>query len=63
MLLSAMSVLVVAQSIFKIPEGLMNNPVYHKEIEGISILELPLLAHSRTCVRTQMRDGIKHLQK
>ena len=28
MLLSAVSVLVVAQSIFEIPEGLMNNPVY-----------------------------------
>jgi len=27
MLLSAVSVLVVAQSIFEIPEGLMNNPV------------------------------------
>jgi hypothetical protein len=28
MLLSAVSVLVVAQSISEIPEGLMNNPVY-----------------------------------
>ena len=28
MLLSAVSVLVVAQSIFEIPEGLMTNPVY-----------------------------------
>jgi len=28
MLLSAVSVLVVAQSIFEVPEGLMNNPVY-----------------------------------
>ena len=28
MLLSAVSILVVAQSIFEIPEGLMNNPVY-----------------------------------
>jgi hypothetical protein len=27
MLLSAVSVLVVAQSIFEIPDGLMNNPV------------------------------------
>jgi len=27
MLLSAVSILVVAQSIFEIPEGLMNNPV------------------------------------
>jgi len=29
MLLSAMSVLVVAQSSSEIPEGLMNNPVYY----------------------------------
>ena len=29
MLLSAASVLVVAQSSSEIPEGLMNNPVYH----------------------------------
>jgi len=28
MLLSAVSVLVVAQSIFEIPEGLMYNPLY-----------------------------------
>ena len=28
MLLSAVSVLVVAQSISEIPEGIMNNPVY-----------------------------------
>ena len=30
MLLSAVSVLVVAQSSSEIPEGLMNNPVYQK---------------------------------
>ena len=30
MLLSAVSVLVVAQSSSEIPEGLMNNPVYRK---------------------------------
>jgi hypothetical protein len=29
MLLSAVSVLVVAQSISEIPDGLMNNPVYY----------------------------------
>jgi len=28
MLLSAVSILVVAQSVFEIPEGLMNNPVF-----------------------------------
>ena len=32
MLLSAVSVLVVAQSSSEIPEGLMNNPVYWNEI-------------------------------
>ena len=31
MLLSAVSVLVVAQSSSEIPEGLMNNPVYWKD--------------------------------
>ena len=31
MLLSAVSVLVVAQSSSKIPEGLMNNPVFRKK--------------------------------
>jgi len=29
MLLSSVPVLVVAQSIFEIPEGIMNNPVYY----------------------------------
>ena len=33
MLLSAVSVLVVAQSSSEIPEGLMNNPVWQKERE------------------------------
>ena len=32
MLLSAVSVLVVAQSSSEIPEGLMNNPVYFEEL-------------------------------
>jgi len=31
MLLSAVSVLVVAQSSSEVPEGLMNNPVYYME--------------------------------
>ena len=34
MLLSAMSVLVVAQSSSEIPEGLMNNPVYQFMLNG-----------------------------
>jgi hypothetical protein len=33
MLLSAVSILVVAQSSSEIPEGLMNNPVYSTELE------------------------------
>ena len=33
MLLSAVSVLVVAQSSSEIPEGLMNNPVYSQELD------------------------------
>jgi hypothetical protein len=32
MLLSAVSVLVVAQSISEIPDGLMNNPVYYHRV-------------------------------
>ena len=36
MLLSAMSVLVVAQSISKIPEGLMNNPVYSIVVSAVN---------------------------
>ena len=39
MLLSAVSVLVVVQSISEIPEGLMNNPVYSAE-NAISSIEL-----------------------
>ena len=34
MLLSALSVLVVAQSSSEIPEGLMNDPVYEDEVPG-----------------------------
>jgi len=34
MLLSAVSVLVVVQSIFEIPKGLMNNPVLLGQEEG-----------------------------
>ena len=35
MLLSAVSVLVVAQSSSEIPEGLMNNPVYETEASSL----------------------------
>jgi len=37
MLLSAVYVLVVAQSISEIPEGLMNNPVYQNSYPKINI--------------------------
>jgi len=42
MLLSAMSVLVVAQLSLEIPEGLMNNPVYIKKISTYCILVLSM---------------------
>ena len=41
MLLSAVSVLVVAQSSSEIPEGLMNNPVYKKR--SLESCETPVL--------------------
>jgi len=37
MLLSAVSVLVVAQSNSEVPEGLMNNPVYCYRIKEVCI--------------------------
>jgi len=40
MLLSAVSALVVAQSIFEIPEGLMNNPVLLFHSSRIRILHM-----------------------
>ena len=43
MLLSAVSVLVVAQSSSEIPEGLMNNPVYYRN-DGFSIHNKPALS-------------------
>jgi len=39
MLLSAVSALVVAQSIFEIPEELMNNPVYTPRLQMIEMSE------------------------
>ena len=49
MLLSAVSVLVVAQSSSEIPEGLMNNPVYSKVRYQCTVLpeEIILLSHLR----------------
>jgi hypothetical protein len=48
MLLSAVSVLVVAQSSSKVPEGLMNNPVYLKG----SVLD--------TATVSLLHMGVKH---
>ena len=45
MLLSAVSVLVVAQSSSEIPEGLMNNPVYRKR--SLESSETPVLYTER----------------
>jgi len=39
MLLSAFSVLVVAQSSSEVPEGLMNNPVFQRHYDPSSALE------------------------
>ena len=48
MLLSAVSVLVVAQSIFEIPEGLTNNPVFASELGLIVFIDIVLL-HQGGC--------------
>ena len=50
MLLSAVSVLVVAQSSSEIPEGLMNNPVFsvsefHERIEWNNTFEKLMVSH------------------
>jgi len=42
MLLSAVSVLVVAQSSSEVPEGLMNNPVYIHDARGCHICEMDI---------------------
>ena len=48
MLLSAVSVLVVAQSSSEIPEGLMNNPVFSRleTLRVFSVLAVLLTLHS-----------------
>ena len=43
MLLSAVSVLVVAQSTSEIPEGLMNNPVYPQRLISTHYFNLYLI--------------------
>ena len=56
MLLSAVSVLVVAQSSSEIPEGLMNNPVYNLWRHSLGAL----LSNSQgviTGFKVQLHDG------
>ena len=48
MLLSALSVLVVAQSISEIPEGLMNNPVYICDKHNLSLQETLMMTQTQT---------------
>ena len=64
-LLSAMSVLVVAQSSSEIPEGLMNNPVFigkildvqttYKEPPDVAVISVRLLLH----ISAQTTDRVK----
>ena len=49
MLLSAVSILVVAQSSWKIPEGFMNNPVFHSLMLGIFSSDHPWPSHCEGC--------------
>ena len=53
MLLSAVSVLVVAQSSSEIPEGLMNNPVYSERVSVALVIQ-----HEKLSVR--LYDIISH---
>ena len=53
MLLSAVSVLTVAQSSSEIPEGLMNNPVFHYYILGRTQLK---------CIRSRGYYQIEQFQ-
>ena len=55
MLLSAVSVLVVAQSSSELPEGLMNNPVYALYICILKQQSLTLYGFSTDKVRTANR--------
>ena len=58
MLLSAVSVLVVAQSISEIPEGLMNNPVYIYFPLSVNFVIFPfvLSAFAMNRFRSSARD-------
>ena len=49
MLLSALSFLVVAQSSSEVPEGLMNNPVFHQNTRGLKHTMDELLCMLDTC--------------
>ena len=56
MLLSAVSILVVAQSISEIPEGLMNNPVYLRELAvGIKLFTVFIAKNVRSATSLRFR--------
>ena len=59
MLLSAVSVLVVAQSISEIPEGLMNNPVYVASVCSVAVVWC--LTHPGHCVAHAPRNFVVSL--
>ena len=68
MLLSAVSVLVVAQSSSEIPEGLMNNPVhkrhfYHYCLSGCEIWSLVLVEQTLSVLVSRVRTGIGLVSK
>ena len=55
MLLSAVSVLVVAQSSSEIPEGLMNNSVFLVELPTVKVYEILFWSSSNyICTRAQL---------
>ena len=65
MLLSAVSVLVVAQSSSEIPEGLMNNPVFGYEIKNVNTSQSEhityLLLRSRKSMHTSTQNKLKSI--
>ena len=58
MLLSAVSVLVVAQSSSEIPEGLMNNPVYI----SVKYHSIPLHSYIAMPVSTVVSSSDEHVK-
>ena len=56
MLLSAVSVLVVAQSSSEIPEGLMNNPVHSALLSFMQVSDDRFQAESGICLEAIIRN-------